>query len=103
MKKLAVGLLLSLSIGATHAAYEPKTFDIKHNSVVSNPGRGADGRNYFLNFIREIRNNVRDNFKTTGIARALGSGPSGGGSGGGSHSGGGGIGGGGGGGGGVCR
>ncbi len=106
MKKLALGLLLSLCIGATQAAYEPKTFDSKHNTVVSNPGRSQDGRNYFLNFIREIKNNVRDNFKTTGIARSLSGVPSVGGSGAGSHGGsgganGGGIGGGGGGG--VCR
>lgn len=102
MKKLALGLLLSFSIAATHAAYEPKTFDIKHNSVVSNPGRGEDGRNYFLNFIREIRNNVRDNFKTIGVGRIFGNEAKGGSSGSGSHDGnGGGIGGGGGGG--ICR
>jgi transcription termination factor NusB len=109
MKKLVLGLVLSLAIGAAHAAYEPKQFDVKHNSIVSNSARGEDGRNYFVNFIRgiqnkanDIKNNVRDNLKTAGIGRVLGSGSTrGGGTGSTSHSGGG-VGGGGGGGG-VCR
>lgn len=101
MKKLALGLLLSLTLGAAHAAYEPKEFDVKKNYVVSNPNRGEDGKNFFLNFVREVRNkaaevknNVRDNLKTTGIGRSIGGGGGGGGAVGGS---------GGGGGGGICR
>ena len=87
MNKLAVALLLSSTLGAAQAAYEPSTFDVKMNHVASNPNRGEDGRNYFLNFqsvrnkAAEIKNNVRDNIKTTGIGRSIGGG--GGGSGGG--------------------
>lgn len=100
MKKLALGLLLSLALGGANAAYEPREFDVRKNYVVSNPNRGEDGRNFFLNFVREIRNkaveiknNVRDNAKT--IGKSGGGGIGGGGSGGGGAGGGGG--------GGVCR
>lgn len=100
MKKLALGLLLSLTFGAANAAYEPREFDVKKNYVVSNPNRGEDGRNFFLNFVREVRNkaaeiknNVRDNVET--IGRSGGGGAIGGGGAGGGGSGGGG--------GGVCR
>jgi hypothetical protein len=112
MKKVVFGLALSLAIGSAHAAYEPKQFDVKHNSVVSNSARGEDGRNFFLNFVRsiqnkanDIKNNVRDNLRTTGIGRVVGGGGTGGGgtTGGMSHGGGGVGGGAGGGGGGVCR
>lgn len=116
MRKLAFGLLLSLTLGAAHAAYEPKEFDVKKNYVVTNPNRGEDGRNFFLNFVRvvqnkaaEIKNNVRDNIKATSIGGGPivgsngGAGIGGGGTGG-SHGGSGGTGGAyGGGGGGVCR
>jgi uncharacterized membrane protein len=95
MNKLAVALLLSSTLGAAQAAYEPSAFDVKMNHVASNPNRGEDGRNYFLNFVQsvrnkaaEIKNNVRDNVKTTGIGRSIGGG---GGAGGGSGGGGGGI------------
>ncbi len=98
MKKLALGLLLSLTLGAAHAAYDPQGFDVKKNYVVSNPNRGEHGRNFFLNFVREVRNtaaqiknNVSDNLKATSIGRSIGGG------------GGGGSAGGGGGGGGICR
>lgn len=99
MKKLALGLLLSLTLGAAHAAYDPQGFDVKKNYVVSNPNRGEHGRNFFLNFVREVRNtaaqiknNVSDNLKATSIGRSIGGGGGGGSAGGG-----------GGGGGGICR
>jgi hypothetical protein len=107
MRKVVTGLLLSLTFGAAHGAYEPREFDVKKNYVVSNPNRGEDGRNFFLNFVQtvrnkavEIKNNVRDNINAGGIGKGIGGGSSGGGIGGGGG-GGGGIGGGGGGG--VCR
>ncbi|MBL8527192.1 MAG: hypothetical protein JNL68_05865 [Burkholderiales bacterium] len=99
MKKLALGLLLSLTLGAAHAAYDPQGFDVKKNYVVNNPNRGEHGRNFFLNFVREVRNtaaqiknNVSDNLKATSIGRSIGGGGGGGSAGGG-----------GGGGGGICR
>lgn len=85
MKKLALGLLLSLTLGAAHAAYDPQGFDVKKNYVVSNPNRGEHGRNFFLNFVREVRNtaaqiknNVSDNLKATSIGRSIGGGGGGG-------------------------
>ncbi len=98
MKKLALGLLLSLTLGAAHAAYDPQGFDVKKNYVVSNPNRGEHGRNFFLNFVREVRNtaaqiknNVRDNVKTIGASGGGGAIGGGGSGGGGSGGGGGGV------------
>ena len=79
MGKLVLALFLSLAVGAANAAYEPKGFDVKHNSVVSNANRGDAGRNHFLNFVQSVqkviivvKNNVRDNFKTTGLGNGGG-------------------------------
>ena len=79
MGKLVLALLLSLAVGAANAAYEPKGFDVKHNSVVSNANRGDAGRNHFLNFVQSVKkviivvkNNVRDNFKTAGLGKGGG-------------------------------
>ncbi len=101
MKRLIVGLCLSLAVGAAHAAYEPKEFDVKHNYITSNSNRGHDGRNFFLNFVQavqnrvtEIQQNVRANIRAIGIANDIPSPNPGGGAARG-HSGGGG--------GGVCR
>jgi transcription termination factor NusB len=88
MRKLALGVLLSLTVGVANAAYEPREFDVKENYVVSNPNRGEDGRNFFLNFVRavqnkaaEIKNNIRDNIKTTGVGGGIGGSRGGGGGG----------------------
>jgi hypothetical protein len=67
MGKLVLALFLSLAVGAANAAYEPKGFDVKHNSVVSNANRGDSGRNHFLNFVQSVKDNVRDNLKTAGL------------------------------------
>jgi hypothetical protein len=76
---MVLALFLSLAVGAANAAYEPKGFDVKHNSVVSNANRGDSGRNHFLNFVHSIqkviivvKNNVRDNFKTAGLGKGGG-------------------------------
>jgi hypothetical protein len=69
MKKLALAIFLSLSLGVAHAAYEPKAFDVKMNYVASNPNRGEDGRNFFLNFVQSVQKQV------TRIRAALGGNP----------------------------
>ena len=96
MKKLALAVFLSLSLGVAHAAYEPKAFDVKMNHVASNPNRGEDGRNFFLNFVQSVQKQVTriraalsgNPVVTPGGSSGGSSGGSGGGSGSGSFSGG---------------
>ena len=52
MKKLVLALLLSVTVGAAHAAYEPRGFDAKANSVFST-NRGEDGQKFFLNRVQQ--------------------------------------------------